>query len=105
MRFRQRRNVDFPQPDGPMMAVTDRSWNVMETSRTAAIEPNLASRCSTRMWGASVTVPATEAGEPSITCTETSPGDDSGDETDDEDEAEEDEGARPRLRVPIVVGA
>jgi hypothetical protein len=25
MRFRQRKNVDFPQPDGPMIAVTRRS--------------------------------------------------------------------------------
>ena len=25
IRLRQRRNVDFPQPDGPMIAVTDRS--------------------------------------------------------------------------------
>ena len=32
IRFRQRRNVDFPQPDGPMKAVTDFSGTASEIS-------------------------------------------------------------------------
>jgi hypothetical protein len=37
MRFRQRMNVLFPQPDGPMIAVTSffSTWN--ETSRSASL--------------------------------------------------------------------
>jgi len=31
-RFRQRRNVDFPHPDGPMIAVTARSGTSSEMS-------------------------------------------------------------------------
>ncbi len=39
MRFRVRRNVDLPQPDGPMKAVTDRGSTVMLTPSTALKEP------------------------------------------------------------------
>ena len=35
MRFRERRNVDLPQPDGPMSAVTERAGMVIETPSTA----------------------------------------------------------------------
>jgi hypothetical protein len=35
MRLSVRRNVDFPQPDGPMNAVTDRGSIVIVTPSTA----------------------------------------------------------------------
>jgi hypothetical protein len=35
MRLKQRRNVDFPQPDGPMSAVTLRSYTGMLMSFSA----------------------------------------------------------------------
>src|SRR5687767_9963467 len=41
-RLRQRRNVDFPQPDGPMMAVTSRSRSESETLRTPVAAPKKA---------------------------------------------------------------
>ena len=39
MRFSVRRNVDLPQPDGPMNAVTDRGSTVIVTSSTALKPP------------------------------------------------------------------
>ena len=39
MRLSVRRNVDLPQPDGPMNAVTERGSIVMLTSSTALNEP------------------------------------------------------------------
>jgi len=39
MRFSVRRSVDFPQPDGPMKAVTDRGSTVIETFSTALKVP------------------------------------------------------------------
>ena len=39
IRFRVRRNVDLPQPDGPMSAVTDRGSIVIVTSATARTGP------------------------------------------------------------------
>src|SRR5579859_7105590 len=106
MRLRQRRKLDLPQPDGPMMAVIDRSWNVTDTLLTPTMSPNRASRPSTRMCGMTPwSVPAASPGTCSVTGAVARSGDDSRDEADDEDEAEEDEGARPGLRVPIVVRA
>ncbi len=39
MRFSVRRNVDLPQPDGPMNAVTERGSTVIEMSSIALWEP------------------------------------------------------------------
>ncbi len=39
MRLSERRNVDFPQPDGPISAITDRSGMVKETSNNACFLP------------------------------------------------------------------
>ena len=39
IRFRVRRNVDLPQPDGPMNAVTERGSTVIDTSSTALKSP------------------------------------------------------------------
>ena len=39
MRLRQRRSVDFPQPEGPMSAVTWRSGMSMLTSWTTWLSP------------------------------------------------------------------
>ena len=51
MRFRQRRIVDFPQPDGPMIAVTA-SWGIAtETSFTAGVSPKNAVRFLVTMQG------------------------------------------------------
>ena len=88
-----------------MIAVTERSWNVIDTLRTPTISPNRASSRSTRMCGiAPASVPATSTGVASVTGAVAATGDDACDEADDKDEAEEDEGARPRLIVPVIVG-
>src|SRR5215470_17761532 len=42
MRFRQRRNVLLPHPDGPMIAVTVLDGNRSDTSFTIARRPNSA---------------------------------------------------------------
>ncbi len=39
IRFSDRRNVDLPQPDGPINAVTERGLIVIETPSTALNEP------------------------------------------------------------------
>ena len=39
IRFNERRNVDFPQPDGPISAVTDAGSMTMLTSSTARKSP------------------------------------------------------------------
>ena len=39
IRFRQRRSVDLPQPDGPMSAVTFFSGSSMEMSYSACFSP------------------------------------------------------------------
>src|SRR5690348_10091898 len=39
MRFRLRKNVDLPQPDGPIKATTEHSGMVSETSYSACVSP------------------------------------------------------------------
>jgi hypothetical protein len=39
MRLSERRKVDFPQPDGPMSAVTWRSGSASVTLRIAGLPP------------------------------------------------------------------
>src|SRR5439155_13564053 len=91
MRLIQRRKVDFPQPDGPMIAVTDRSRIPTLASRTARTDPKYALRSSTRTVSVSCAVSLSRRN--------------AGREADDEDDREEDEGARPGLGVPFIIGA
>ena len=39
MRLSERKNVDFPHPDGPIRAVTERGSMDIETSCTAKVSP------------------------------------------------------------------
>src|SRR5512141_1856486 len=40
IRLRHRSRVDFPQPEGPMIAVTERSWKSRLTLRSTRARPN-----------------------------------------------------------------
>jgi len=51
MRFRQRSSVDFPHPDGPMMAVTAWAEIDIDTSLTAGLSPKNADKCLVTMQG------------------------------------------------------
>src|SRR5579884_620483 len=113
MRLRQRRSVDLPQPDGPMIAVTSPDGTSNPTSRTTRDAPKYASSDSTaiagvsRMLTSSATAVAigTSRSAPSVAAEpEAVSGDPSRGKTDDEDEGKEDERAGPRLRVPVVEG-
>src|SRR5574344_292113 len=48
-RLRERRKVDLPQPEGPMMAMTSPLVSVRLISRSTWLVPNCFCRCSTRM--------------------------------------------------------
>src|SRR5687767_10601725 len=102
MRLRQRRRVDLPQPEGPMIAVTWRSGASNETPRTACVLPNQASRPSARTTGGLAAAPLTRSVSAAGIA---STGDIARDDADDEDEADEDERSRPGLGAPPVVGA
>src|SRR2546423_10039863 len=102
IRFRQRRKVDLPQPEGPMMAVTERSARSTDTWRTAWTAPKYAFSSATAMRTVDE---AGAAAVPSVAGAEAAPRRDTRGKADDEDDADEDEGARPSLRVPFVVGA
>src|SRR5438034_11826225 len=67
MRFRQRRNVVLPHPDGPINAVTVCLGNMSDTSFTAARRPYSAvsrtvSSCSRASAGGAMTLPDRPAG-------------------------------------------
>src|SRR6185503_6692526 len=96
MRYKHRNNVDFPQPDGPMIAVTSPVGTANLTSRTTRDAPKYASSASTPIAG--TCAGSVAAGSKAGT------GSEAGREADDEDETEEDERPRPGLRVPVVVG-
>src|SRR5919112_1931241 len=85
IRLRQRSNVDFPQPEGPMIAVTCPRGTPKEMSRTTRIEPKYASNDST-----AIDTSRSIAAEP-----ESRSGCEPRGNTDDEDESDEDEGTRP----------
>jgi len=51
MRFKHRRNVDLPQPEGPMMAVTAFCGIDADTFLTAALSPKKAVRSRVTMHG------------------------------------------------------
>src|SRR3569623_565541 len=114
MRFRQRRKVDLPQPDGPMIAVTRRSVMFMVTSFTACTLPKYAFSAPTwRRGGASDCVAARFINETSsrklersvaTTGREASARCETRDEADDEDERDEDERSGPSEGMPCVIG-
>src|SRR6185436_13355969 len=94
MRLRQRMNVDLPQPEGPMMAVTALGAIVRSIPLKTCMLPNQALTPVT--W-----IPSTI---PSPHSAEAAPRGDAGRQADDEHHPDEHEGARPRLAVPVVVG-
>src|SRR5688572_24705692 len=99
-RLRQRRNVDLPHPEGPMIAVTSRSRSGMETLRMAADAPKYAvrpsaSRRARPLSGERRSVAGAGADFRSR--------DKAGSDTDDKDHTDEDEGAGPGEPMPFVV--
>src|SRR5438045_527866 len=87
-RLRQRRNVDLPHPDGPMMAVTSRSRSAIETSRMAADAPKYADRLSVSSRGRPRAASRRSVGG---AARELGSGCKEGNDTDDEDHGDEDE--------------
>src|SRR5947208_3174240 len=49
IRLSARRKVDFPQPLGPMMAVTARAWTSMDTRLSTCVEPKYTERSRTQI--------------------------------------------------------
>src|SRR6478609_8836753 len=129
MRLRQRRSVDLPQPDGPMIAVTCPAGTPNDTSRTTRAAPKYASRdsaakqgdASPARWGSSDACAAACRAGPRMSGAviavrvdtsrsiaaepESPPRGESGGQADDEDESEEDEGGGPRLCMPVFIWA
>src|SRR5687768_13079549 len=99
-RFRQRRKVDLPQPDGPMIAVTSRSRSSSVTLRTPVALPKYAVRST-----ASSRVRPRSGARRSIAGAgaDSGSGDKAGNDTDDEHDGDEDERAGPSEPVPLVV--
>src|SRR2546427_7553917 len=93
IRLRQRTNVDFPQPDGPMIAVMPPGVTDRSMSLRTWWAPNQAFSCLTRMLSA-IRSPrravAAARGDP-------------GRQADHEHQADQDQGAGPGLAVPVVV--
>src|SRR5688500_5257325 len=113
MRFRHRRKVDLPHPEGPMMAVTRRSSKLSDTFLIACTSPKKASRLCTstrvRDGSGADSAAATRGdaiGTSSVTHSAKSrAGREACGKTDDEDERDEDERSRPGEGVPFVIGA
>src|SRR5262249_1189536 len=93
MRLIQRMNVDFPQPDGPMIAVTALGATVRSTP------------CSTSDWPNHARSPFTQMPSPMLTSANRrpAPGRHSRGDTGHEDERDQDQRPCPRLPVPVVV--
>ena len=99
--------MDLPQPDGPMIAVTSRSRNVIETPRTASADAKNALsavasrriRWPPRLRGARLWRSGRGARGGSVaTATESGARCKAGGQADDEDNANEDERASPGQR-------
>src|SRR5688500_18656709 len=99
-RLRQRRNVDFPQPDGPMTAVTSRSRKGRETLRMAADVPKYAVRPSASRRARPRSGERRSVAGAGADCRS---GDKAGSDTDDEYHTDEDESAGPGEPMPFVV--
>src|SRR6266550_8236040 len=63
IRLKQRKSVDFPQPDGPMMAVTACCGISSDTFLTAATSPKNADNFLETMHGAAANDAAVGSGE------------------------------------------
>src|SRR6185369_8040523 len=110
IRFRQRSSVDFPHPDGPMIAVTSLDGKSSVTFRTACVTPKYACKARVSIAGAagrSTGRGASPAGDMlrAIASVIRPPvlraHDEARDHADDEHEGDEHERPRPRLRVPF----
>src|SRR3972149_2548594 len=91
IRFRQRRKVLLPHPDGPMIAVTVWAGKRIDTSRTAAVRWNSAVRRT-------VSSRSRTLADATIALSRHPAGDDG----QDEHEAHEYEGGGPGEAVPLV---
>src|SRR6476469_6359002 len=87
MRLRLRRNVDLPQPDGPIMAVTCLGSIVMSTSASACVEPYQAFSPSTSMR---LAMEISGSGKP------VAAGEQAGDDGEDQHEDNQRKGSGPR---------
>src|SRR3954451_21098323 len=111
IRFRVRRKVDLPQPDGPIRACTRRGGKARLTPFTAVNFPYIAVSLSVSTrprtaaegsTGARVSgMRVRSAGSP-IEGEPTADGDASPD-AEDQDDEDEDEGGRPGVAVPLFV--
>src|SRR5215204_1698463 len=116
IRLRHRSRVDFPQPEGPMIAVTSLARKSSDTSRTAFVAPKYAESARVRIAsagslagaraGAIIGAAARAADDASVMPT-ADPGArrDAREDADHEHETDEHQGTSPGLRVPLVVRA
>src|SRR3954470_6274180 len=112
IRFRVRRKVDLPQPDGPIRACTRRGGKARLTPFTAVNFPYIAVSLSVSTRprtlsagaaaGACACTRALRAGSP-IEGEPTADGEASPD-TEDQDDENEDEGGRPGVAMPLFIG-
>src|SRR2546422_9461427 len=93
MRLRHRMNVDFPQPDGPMIAVTALGAIASPMPCRTWTSPNQALRSLTRIPS------ATPSPHRAVAAARRDPRR----ETDQEDQGDQHQRAGPRLAVPVVV--
>src|SRR3989449_11664676 len=94
MRLRHRMNVDFPQPDGPMIAVTALGAIASPMPCRTWTSPNQALRSLTRIPS------ATPSPHRAVTAARRDPRR----EADQEDQRDQHQGPRPGLAVPVVEG-
>src|SRR2546425_5096723 len=94
MRLRHRMNVDFPQPDGPMIAVTALGAIASPMPCSTWTSPNQALRSLTRIPS------ATPSPHRAVTAARRDPRR----EADQEDQRDQHQGPRPRLAMPGVEG-
>src|SRR6476661_9419468 len=114
IRLRQRSSVDLPHPDGPMIAVTSFDGKSRVTSRTACVAPKYAWRARVCIAGAvgrskaRGDSPAVETLREAISVIRPPvlrAHHEARDHADHEYEGDENQRARPRLRMPFVVWA
>src|SRR5215207_10790622 len=116
IRLRHRSRVDFPQPDGPMIAVTSLARKSSDTSRTAFVAPKYAESARVRIASAGSLVGARAGVIAGVEARATDDASvmaaaDSGtrrdarEDADHEHETDEHQRTRPGLRVPLVVRA
>src|SRR3989449_8820683 len=94
MRLRHRRNVDLPQPEGPMIAVTALGAIASPMSRRTWRVPTQALRSLTRIPSPMLSP------HRAVTAARRDPRR----ETDQEDQGDQHQRAGPRLAVPVVEG-